>query len=260
MKYRVIWFGVLTMLACLSNGSLTLAQTALDGQNLSALSPENLAKPRPAAPFDMTGTWNMIIDPATGMHEFSPLPELTTAASEALALTREWEEKGYEYRDDPGACWPLGMPRTMTRFWPISNIQLPTMIQQTAMFNNSIRWIYTDERSHPSEEDLVYTYNGHSIGWWEGDILVVDTVGMTDDHHWIQAGIPAGLDLHIVERYRMVGDELQIEFTMTDPGNWEGEWVNTKRFLREDRADIEEHVCILEQMQFMPSFKYNIRE
>lgn len=260
MKYLVKSFGVLALLACLGSAPLVLAQTALEGNNLSALAPENLAKPRPEAPFDMTGTWNMIIDPETGMHEFMPLPTLTPAAEEQLALVKEWAEQGYEYRDDPGACWPLGMPRTMTRFWPIQNIQLPTMIQQTAMFNNSIRWIYTDGRSHPSEEDMVYTYNGHSIGSWEGDTLVVDTVGMTDDHHWIQAGIPASTELHIVERYRMVGEELQIEFTMTDPVNWEGEWVNTKRFLRNDRADIEEHVCILEQMQFMPSFRYNIRE
>ena len=260
MKYGIKIFGVLATLACLTVSPMSLAQTALQGQNLSALAPENLARPRPAPPFDMTGTWNMIIDPSTGMHQFSPEPELTPAAAEVLALSQEWAEQGYEYRDDPGACWPLGMPRMMTRFWPIQIIQLPTMVQLTTMFNNHIRWIYTDGRSHPAEEDLVYTYNGHSIGYWEGDELVVDTVGMTDDHRWIQEGIPTGTQLHIVERYRMVGEELQIEFTMTDPENWVGEWVNTKRFLREDRADIEEHTCILEQMEMMPSFRYNIRE
>ena len=93
MKYLVKSFGVLALLACLGSAPLVLAQTALEGNNLSALAPENLAKPRPEAPFDMTGTWNMIIDPETGMHEFMPLPTLTPAAEEQLALVKEWAEQ-----------------------------------------------------------------------------------------------------------------------------------------------------------------------
>ncbi len=66
----------------------------------------------------------------------------------------------------------------------------------------------------------------------------------------------------MVERFTLVegGKAMDVQFTMTDPENWEGEWVSTKRFLRQDNADIEEHVCILEQMQMLPSFKYNVRE
>ena len=250
------------MAACLVISSPSWAQTALQGQNLSALSKENLTKARPAPPFDLTGTWNMVIDPKTGMHEFMPLPKLTPAAQAQLAKYQDYQKQNKEYRDDPGACWPLGMPRMMTRFWPIQIIQLPTMVQLTTMFSNSVRWIYTDGRPHPPDAAAVYTYNGHSIGRWEGDTLVVDTVAMTDDHHWIQAGIPAGQKLHIVERYRMVdgGKAFEVELAMTDPENWEGEWKNTKRFAREERADIEEHVCIYEQMRALPSFEDNIRE
>ena len=248
--------------ACLGIASPSLAQTALDGQYLSALAPENLAKSRPAPPFDLTGTWNMVIDAETGRHEFLPLPKLTPAAQATLAKYKDYQSRGLEYRDDPGACWPLGMPRMMTRFWPVQIIQLPTIVQLTTMFSNSVRWIYTDGRPHPPDAAQVYTYNGHSIGRWEGDALVVDTNGMTDDHHWIQAGIPAGPKLHIVERYRMVegGEAFEVEFAMTDPDNWEGEWKNTKRFVRQERTDIEEHVCIYEQMRALPSFESNIRE
>ena len=130
------------------------------------------------------------------------------------------------------------------------------------MFNNSVRWIYMDGRSHPSEESLVYTYNGHSIGRWEGEHARGGHDWHDGDHHWIQAGVPAGANLHIVERYRLVdaGEAFEVELTMTDPDNWEGEWKNTKRFAREDRTDIEEHVCIYEQMRALPSFEYNIRE
>lgn len=55
------------------------------------------------------------------------------------------------------------------------------------------------------------------------------------------------------------GNAFDIEWTMTDPQNWEGEWKNTKRFVRRDRVDIEEHVCIYEQMRDLPSFRGNIR-
>ncbi len=238
------------------------AQAAQAGKNPSALSRDNLGKARPKAPFDLTGTWVMYADPKTGFHQFMPLPPLTPTAQASLKKHDEYTAKGLEYHDDPGACWPLGMPRIMTRFWPVQIIQLPTMVQVTHMFNNSVRWIYMDGRGHPPDDELVYTYNGHSIGRWEGDSLVVDTVGMTDNRHWIQEGIPASTKLHIVERYRMVdgGKAFDVQLTMTDPENWKGEWVNTKRFRREDTTDIEEHVCIYEEVKDLPSFKFNVRD
>ena len=238
------------------------AQTALDGQRPSALSRENLDKPRPKPPFDLTGTWDMVIDQKNGAVNFLPRPKLKPAAAAASANYQEYRAKGLEYRDDSGACWPLGMPRMMTRYWPIEIIQLPTMIQLITMFDHSLRWIYMDGRPHPKEEDVVETYAGHSIGHWDGDTLVIDTVGMTDDHHWIEDGVPAGPKLHVVERIRLVdgGKALEDQFTMTDPDNWEGDWVSTKRFNRQDRTDIEEHVCIYEQVNKLPSFKFNIRE
>lgn len=257
------------MLRCIACASLTLtltlpasAQTALEGKQLGALAPENLKKQRAKAPFDLTGTWNMIIDPATGRHRFDPMPKLTPAAQAQVDKRLAYEKKGLDYRDDPGACWPLGMPRMMTRFWPIQVIQLPTMIVLTTMFDHSVRWIFTDGRAHPSDDELVYTYNGHSIGHFEGDTLVVDTVGLADSHHWIQEGVPASTKLHIVERIRLLdgGKTFEDTFIMTDPENWEGEWKNTKRFKREDMTDIEEHVCIYEEVSKYPSFRLNIRE
>jgi hypothetical protein len=129
------------------------------------------------------------------------------------------------------------------------------------MFTNSTRWIYTDGRPHPTDEDLIETYNGHSIGHWEGKTLVVDTIGMTDDHHWVEPGAPVSTQLHVVERFTLTpdGKALDVDFKMTDPVNWEGDWVSTKRFTRQDNMDIEEHVCILEQMKMLPSFRYNYR-
>jgi hypothetical protein len=239
----------------------TFAQVAQEGKWPSALSRENLSRAK-KAPVDLTGTWNMIIDQKNGAVNFLPAPKFKPHVLEAIAKDEEYRKKGLQYRDDAGACWPLGVPRFMTRYWPIQIIQLPTMVQITSMFNNSVRWIYTDGRPHPKDEDLVETYNGHSIGHWEDTTLVVDTVGMTDEHKWIQAGVPSSTKLRVVERFTLAdgGKALDVHFTMTDPESWEGDWISTKRFRYEDRTDIEEHVCILEQMQRLPSFKYNVRE
>jgi hypothetical protein len=236
------------------------AQVAQAGKWPSALQQANIKKAK-KPPVDLTGTWNMIIDQKNGGFRFAPAPKFKQPALDAQAKGREYQQKGMQYRDDSGACWPLGMPALMVRFWPIQIVQLPTMVQLTAMFTNSTRWIYTDGRPHPKDEDLIETYNGHSIGHWEGKTLVVDTIGMTDDHHWVEPGAPVSTQLHIIERFTVTpdGKALDVDFKMTDPVNWEGDWVSTKRYTREDTMDIEEHVCILEQMQMLPSFKYNYR-
>jgi hypothetical protein len=257
-----IWAFALCGALLIASG-LALAQTALQGKNLGALAKANLKKHRATAPVDLTGTYNFQIEgsPFTA-YQFLPVPKLTPTAQAASDKRAAYAAKGLEYRDDSAACWPLGVPSIMTRYWPIQVVQLPTEVLLISMFANNVRWIYTDGRSHPADDDLVLTYNGHSIGHWEGKSLVVDTIGMTDDHHSIQDGIPTGSKLHVIERFSLSadGNTLQDEFTMTDPDNWVGQWKSTKHYVRDDHADIEEHLCIYEQMSKLPGFDKNIRE
>jgi len=137
----------------------------------------------------------------------------------------------------------------MTRYWPMAMIQKPTAIYMISGFMNSVRIVYLDGRKHTDLDVIVRTYNGESIGEWQGNELVVDTIGFRGDHHWMDQdgpAIPAGEKLHIVERFRMVNDgkQLEIEFTMTDPDHWEGEWKSTKRFNRVVDVDIQEVSCL----------------
>ena len=69
------WIALMAI-ACLGGAPSSHAQTALEGQNPSALAPDNLAKARPKPPFDLTGTWNMLIEAKNGRHEFIPVPKL----------------------------------------------------------------------------------------------------------------------------------------------------------------------------------------
>lgn len=214
---------------------------------LGALAPANLTKPRPKPPFDLTGTW--LHDGRANSWHFPPDKfTLTPDAQVQYDLGQKALKEGTVYRDDIGQCWPAGMPLIMTRVWPIAMVQLPSVIYMISAFENSVRIIYLDGRGHMPEDEVVRVFNGESIGHWEDNSLVVDTKYFPGHHHWIDQGgasVPASQDLHIVERFRMTGDgRLDVDYTMTDPKNWVGEWKTTKTFRRRDDEDITEVECL----------------
>ena len=222
----------------------------------SALSPANLAKPRPKPPFDLTGTWQH--DGRANTWRFVPETfKLTPQAQTHYDLGVKALKEGGVYRDDIGQCWPAGMPVIMTRVWPLATIQLPTAIYMVSGFMNSMRVIYLDGRSHTDPDIVVRSFNGESIGRWEGEVLVVDSKYFPGHHHWMDQGgasVPASEDLHIIERFRMRPDgALDIEYTMTDPKNWEGEWKMVKTFRRRDNTDITEVQCLPDLNDRLPA-------
>jgi hypothetical protein len=86
------------------------------------------------------------------------------------------------------------------------------------------RVIYTDGRSHPKPEDLRPTYLGHSIGHWEGDTLVVDSVGF-NEKVWVMGSYPTTSQLHLTERFsRPTLGSLEYEVTIDDPGAYTAPW------------------------------------
>src|SRR6185369_1814140 len=85
---------------------------------LGALAPANLAKPRPKAPFDLTGTWLHGGGPDNPW-QFSPPPgfKLTPSAQKIYDEAQKARADGKVYHDDIGQCWPSGLPILMTRVW-----------------------------------------------------------------------------------------------------------------------------------------------
>jgi hypothetical protein len=84
-------------------------------------------------------------------------------------------------------------------------------------YNEVTRTIYMDGRPHP--ENLELSNQGHSIGWWEDEVLVVDTVGL-DEHRWGNGrGIPSGPQRHAVERYTLSDDgtTVRLDYVFEDP-------------------------------------------
>jgi len=228
------------------------------GQPLSMLAEANLKAKRPKAPVNFMGTWLMQRTATNGPPpdwEFWPMPKLTPEGQRIYNEKLQADKEGKAYKDDAGACYPPGMPRFLTRVWPIQVIQLPTAIVMIQGFENQVRWIYLDGRKHPDPEVTLASFNGDSIGHWEGNTLVVETQNLEPGHHWIQSGVPVGEALRIVERWKLTegGKVLEIQLKMTDPQYWEGDWVNTKRYnLRDDRDIFEVH-CIAAEMAKLPS-------
>jgi hypothetical protein len=107
---------------------------------------------------------------------------------------------------------------------------------------HTYRTIYIDGRTHP--EHVTRSYYGHSIGWWEADTLVVDTVGFNEGF-WIDRGqIPHSDRLHLIEKYtRTALDTMRYELTIDDPGAYTAPFTGTSNLRWENGTELFEYVC-----------------
>jgi hypothetical protein len=139
--------------------------------------------------------------------------------------------------DEVAACRPYGFPRVMGGNPSGPEITVtPEVVIMTFDQGSAIRHIYTDGRGHPKGEgykrDVEFRWNGHSIGHWEGDTLVVDTVGMYPAY-FDQTDPPFSDALHVVERIRLIShDWLEDQMTLTDPKAFTRPWVVTRYYVR----------------------------
>jgi hypothetical protein len=124
--------------------------------------------------------------------------------------------------DDPQAnCLPSGVPRLNPYPWRF--VQLPTHQRATHAFIlyegnvHSYRQIFMDGRKHPEDPDP--SWYGHSVGRWEGNTLVIDTIGYNDKFWFDFVGTPHTEQLHTIERWtRTDMSHLVDEITIDDPG------------------------------------------
>jgi hypothetical protein len=142
--------------------------------------------------------------------------------------------------DPTAACLPPGFPRIMGTPYPLEFMVQPDRV--TILFEafGQTRRIYTDGRKHP--DDLDPSYNGHSIGHWEGDTLVVDTVGIKPNVRYKDA--PHSDQMRIAERIKKIApDMFQDQITVTDPVYLTGPWSWTYIYKRKPGYKINEYVC-----------------
>lgn len=107
---------------------------------------------------------------------------------------------------------------------------------------HTFRTVYMDGRSHPDE--IQPSNYGHSIGWWEGDTLVIDTVGYNEDFWFGRRGLPHTEQLHTIERFtRYQNDRIDYELTVDDPGAYTAPFTGGFDLEYEDGIALFEYVC-----------------
>jgi hypothetical protein len=163
-----------------------------------------------------------------------------------------WARELYHYRqanferDAPHSrCKPSPGPRQVGTAYGFEIVEMRDL--QRALILDiggpySFRIIYMDGREHP--KDLEPTYTGHSIGRWEGDSLIVDTVGFNEGS-WIEAeGFPHTDKLRLVERFtRADFNTLKYEVTVDDPGAYTKSWTGGFNLRWNSGAELFEYVC-----------------
>ena len=144
--------------------------------------------------------------------------------------------------DPTERCIPPGIPRTMFQPFPWEIVQAGDRIVIIYEYQSLIRQIFMDGRGHPS--DLEPTYMGNAIGKWEGDTLVIDTVGFNDKTWLDPMGLPHTEALHVIERMRRVDhDTLEDQYTIDDPKAYSKPWTATRIFKLKPEWQIKEYVC-----------------
>jgi hypothetical protein len=191
---------------------------------------------------DWGGIWEITMGrPRAGVP--TEQPSLTPEYATKLADYQASQAKGDEQETPQANCVPPGMPAIMNQPYPMEFLFTPGKVTIAIEAYSQMRRIFTDGRKHPEDPDL--TYNGHSIGHWEGDTLVVDTVGFTPDTAlgpgW---GIRHSDRMHIVERMHLTApDTLEIVTTIDDPKALAKPLTATKVLKRHRDWDIAEYVC-----------------
>jgi len=160
-------------------------------------------------------------------------PGLGGAPRAADVPFQPWSRALYAYRTSRGDLYPPGVlckPTAGPGFFNAPGFEIVEVPELKSIFfigiagPHSWRVVYMDGRPHPAADILRPTYFGHSVGHWEGDTLVVDSVGF-NEKQWIVGAYPTTGQLHMTERIsRPSLKSLAYEVTIDDPGAYTKPW------------------------------------
>lgn len=138
-------------------------------------------------------------------------------------------------------CWPSGVPQVINLREPVQFLQARDKVTILYQRDHTVRHVFMN-RDHPA--DVTPSWYGHSIGHYEGDELVIDTIGMNDKTGVDRFNTQHTTQLHVVERYRVVedGQALRVTVTVEDPGAFNVPWFAQATYRRAG-GPINEIVC-----------------
>jgi len=196
---------------------------------------------------DFSGVWTPVIGDQVAQERTNPPPWLPPIAKQVEHMYAE-ERAGRPFAVIDH-CFPTGMPSYMLITHGAFELLLTpgrvTLLGEGD--GNRLRRIYTDGRPHPADPDP--SFHGHSIGHWEGQTLVVDTVAVRPQAYLAvneAVGVPNNGDMHISERIHLKGaDTLEDDLEITANKLLSRPWKTTRRYSRQraQKYDIVEGEC-----------------
>jgi hypothetical protein len=233
--------------------TVTVAGTTSVNPSASAEAARKEIPHTPDGKPDLSGVYNFALGGGRGRGAAAP-------AADGIARTPTLKPGAEKFKvvrpaDDPGLtsdCMPLGVPGSFNVPYPFQIIQAQHMLTIFYEYPNTFRIIPIDGRPHPVDPDP--TWMGNSVGHWEGDTLVVDSIGFNEKtevsgYHHTEA-------LHVVERFRRQDfATLHYDVTIEDPNVFVGPWTETRNYaLRPELEKIDEFVCE-NNRDYKPLFK-----
>jgi hypothetical protein len=140
-------------------------------------------------------------------------------------------------------CWPVGVPAfLLLPATPVYFLQTPKEVWMIWMQNHQVRRVYLDV---PHSASVTPSWYGESVGHYEGDALVVDTIGISDKSYVDNYQTPHTDQLHVIERFHIVdaGKALDVNVHVEDPGAFTTPWNAIQRYRRTNGGAQSEVVC-----------------
>jgi hypothetical protein len=220
----------------------------------SAAQPTPVNSQMPVATPDLSGIWMRLRDKGAtargypgiildlGQPTELPMTPWAAAIYKVNSAMYHGNDPDTVLSDPVFSCYPPGVPRIYLFGFPMQIVQIPGQVIMLFEYDHFVRRIYTDGRPHDMNQGPLWM--GDSIGKWEGDTLVADTVSFNDKSLIDRVGHPHSDALHVVERIRRVDqNSLEIGLTVEDPKAFTKPW--STKLIFESKADwkIMEQIC-----------------
>jgi len=228
------WLGcmaaVWTLSAPTQNAALTTGEAALRAKEAAAAA---LAAPKVAADKlrpRVGGFWEPEKTVEALLTVEGKAPPMT-AAGKQLLRQRTTQIRAGKSEDPMALCTPPGTPRDMLSPGPFMIIQTPAKITMLHQHRHLIRHVYLDGPLALSEPDP--WWEGHFSGYWDGNVLVIESAGFNGRQWLDSSGLPQSEDMKVVERFRLVSpDILEDLITIEDARFYSQSWTTRLTFKR----------------------------
>ena len=201
--------------------------------------PEFLFHQDPAHPFVPNGTGRQ---PTYRVADLDANPNIKQWAKDVMKKDNDEVIAGKMAKTSRQSCEPAGMPGyDMYGFQPIFFLQEPKKVTLIFTGDQQVRHVYLDV---PHSASVKPSWYGESVGHYEADTLVIDTVGFNTKFFVDNYRTPHTEKLHVVERWRIIEADsiLEVRFMVDDPGTYNEPWSAIQRFRRVP-TQMDEQVC-----------------